>query len=101
MFAVVMVAALLAFWLLLSVKVLKQYECGVIFRLGKVLPRPRGPGLIFVAWPIDRMVRVDLKEAGLTPAPEVILRDNVAAIVNLVVCFRPGEPSKSVGQRDN
>src|SRR2546426_12395192 len=102
MIPVAMVAGLLAFWVLLSVKVLKEYECGVIFRLGKVLPRPKGPGLVLVAWPIDRMVRVDLRTAALSvPPPELNLRDNVAVTVNMVVYFRPVSPSKAGVQGDD
>ena len=54
----VFIVVAVVFWVMLSVKVLNEYERGVIFRLGKALPKPKGPGLIIVAWPIDRMVRV-------------------------------------------
>jgi regulator of protease activity HflC (stomatin/prohibitin superfamily) len=90
------------FWLLLSVKVLNEYERGVIFRLGKVLPKPKGPGLIIVAWPIDRMVRVSLRTVVLdVPPQDVITRDNVTVKVNAVVYFRVMDPLASVIQVEN
>jgi regulator of protease activity HflC (stomatin/prohibitin superfamily) len=90
------------FWLLLSIKVLNEYERGVIFRLGKVLPRPKGPGLIIVAWPIDRMVRVSLRTVVLdVPPQDVITRDNVTVKVNAVVYFRVMEPLKAVISVEN
>jgi regulator of protease activity HflC (stomatin/prohibitin superfamily) len=80
---VAVVAGLIVFWLLLSVKVLNEYERGVIFRLGKVLPKPKGPGLIIVAWPIDRMARVSLRTVVLdVPPQDVITRDNVTVKVS-------------------
>jgi regulator of protease activity HflC (stomatin/prohibitin superfamily) len=90
------------FWLLLSVKVLNEYERGVIFRLGKVLPKPKGPGLIIVAWPIDRMVRVSLRTVVLdVPPQDVITRDNVTVKVNAVVYFRVMDPLAAVIQVEN
>ncbi|OFV89427.1 MAG: hypothetical protein A2V74_08290 [Acidobacteria bacterium RBG_16_70_10] len=90
------------FWLLLSVKVLNEYERGVIFRLGKVLPKPKGPGLIIVAWPIDRMIRVSLRTVVLdVPPQDVITRDNVTVKVNAVVYFRVVDPLASVIQVEN
>jgi regulator of protease activity HflC (stomatin/prohibitin superfamily) len=92
----------IVFWLLLSVKVLNEYERGVIFRLGKVLPKPKGPGLIIVAWPIDRMVRVSLRTVVLdVPPQDVITRDNVTVKVNAVVYFRVMDPLSSVIQVEN
>ena len=55
---------LVVLWLMLSLKVLNEYERGVVFRLGSLLPQPKGPGLILVAWPVDRMVRINDKAAG-------------------------------------
>jgi regulator of protease activity HflC (stomatin/prohibitin superfamily) len=89
-------------WLLLSVKVLNEYERGVIFRLGKVLPRPKGPGLVIVAWPIDRMVRVSLRTVVLdVPPQDVITRDNVTVKVNAVLYFRVVDPLNAVIQVEN
>jgi regulator of protease activity HflC (stomatin/prohibitin superfamily) len=90
------------FWLLLSVKVLNEYERGVIFRLGKLLPRAKGPGLVIVAWPIDRMVRISLRTIVLdVPPQDVITRDNVTVKVNAVVYFRVVDPLSAVVQVEN
>jgi regulator of protease activity HflC (stomatin/prohibitin superfamily) len=96
------VVGLFVFWLLLSVKILNEYERGVVFRLGKVLPHAKGPGLIVVAWPIDRMVRVSLRTIVLDiPPQDVITRDNVTVKVNAVVYFRVMDPIKAVVQVEN
>jgi regulator of protease activity HflC (stomatin/prohibitin superfamily) len=93
---------LFVFWILLSVKVLNEYERGVIFRLGKLLPQPKGPGLVIVAWPIDRMVRVSLRTVVLdVPPQDVITRDNVTVKVNAVVYFRVVDPRSAVVQVEN
>ena len=80
-----------------SIKVLREYERGVIFRLGKLLPEPKGPGVVLVFTPIDRMVRVSLRTVVLdVPPQDIITRDNVSVKVNAVVYFRvmdPGRPS--------
>src|SRR6266849_1189426 len=84
-------------WLLNSIKILREYERGVIFRLGRLLPEPKGPGLIFVFAPFDRMVRVSLRlEALEVPAQDVVTRDNVTVKVNAVIYFRIVEPTKAV-----
>src|ERR1700704_3973125 len=76
-------------WLLNSIKVLREYERGVIFRLGRVLAEPKGPGLIFVFAPFDRMVRVSLRIDTLeVPPQDLVTRDNVTVKVNAVVYFR-------------
>ena len=67
-----------AFYLISSIKILREYERGVIFRLGRVLPQPKGPGLILVFAPIDRIVRLSLRlETIEVPAQDVVTRDNV------------------------
>ncbi len=99
---IIFVAGAVVFWLLLSVKVLNEYERGVVFRLGKLLPEPKGPGLVIVAWPVDRMVRVSLRTVVLdVPPQDVITRDNVTVKVNAVVYFRVVDPLKSVVQVEN
>jgi regulator of protease activity HflC (stomatin/prohibitin superfamily) len=99
---VAIIAGLVIFWLLLSVKVLNEYERGVIFRLGKLLPQPKGPGLIIAAWPIDRIVRISLRTVVLdVPPQDVITRDNVTVKVNAVVYFRPVDPARAVVQVEN
>jgi regulator of protease activity HflC (stomatin/prohibitin superfamily) len=84
-------------YLLSSIKILAEYERGVIFRLGRVLGKPKGPGVIFVFAPIDRMVRISLRlEAMEVPAQDVVTRDNVTVKVNAVIYFRIVEPTKAV-----
>jgi regulator of protease activity HflC (stomatin/prohibitin superfamily) len=96
------VAGAVVFWLLLSVKVLNEYERAVVFRLGKLLPQPKGPGLVIVAWPVDRMVRVSLRTVVLdVPPQDVITRDNVTVKVNAVVYFRVVDPVNAVVQVEN
>ncbi len=96
------IGLLVVFWLLQSLKVLNEYERGVIFRLGKLLPAPKGPGLTLVVWPIDRMVRVSLRTVVLdVPPQDVITRDNVTVKVNAVVYFRVMDPLKAVVQVEN
>ena len=93
---------IVVFWLLVSVKVLNEYERGVIFRLGKLLPTAKGPGLVLVAWPIDRMVRISLRTVVLdVPPQDVITRDNVSVKVNAVVYFRVMDPVRAVVQVEN
>jgi regulator of protease activity HflC (stomatin/prohibitin superfamily) len=100
--APLVVGLLVAFWLLQSLKVLNEYERGVIFRLGKLLPVPKGPGLTLVVWPIDRIVRVSLRTVVLdVPPQDVITRDNVTVKVNAVVYFRVMDPLKAVVQVEN
>src|SRR6266566_7354957 len=89
-------------WLLNSIKILREYERGVIFRLGRSLPQPKGPGLIFVFAPFDRMVRVSLRIDTLeVPAQDVITRDNVSVKVNAVIYFRVIEPRLAVVEVTN
>ena len=84
-------------WLLNSIKILREYERGVIFRLGRVLSEPKGPGLIFVFAPIDRMVRVSLRIDTLeVPPQDVVTRDNVTVKVNAVIYFRVVDPRLAV-----
>lgn len=84
-------------YLISSIKILAEYERGVIFRLGRVLPQPKGPGVILVFAPIDRIVRISLRvETMEVPAQDVVTRDNVTVKVNAVVYFRVVEPTKAV-----
>jgi regulator of protease activity HflC (stomatin/prohibitin superfamily) len=93
----VIIIALIVLYLLNSIKILKEYERGVIFRLGRVLSKPKGPGLIFVFPPIDRMVRVSLRIVVMDiPPQDVITKDNVTVKVNAVVYFRVMEPQNAV-----
>src|SRR5512147_74616 len=85
-----------------SIKILAEYERGVIFRLGKLLPAPKGPGVALVFFPIDRMVRVGLRTVVLdVPPQDVITRDNVSVKVNAVVYFRVMDPQKAIVEVEN
>ncbi len=91
------VGVIVAFYLLSSIKILNEYERAVIFRLGKLLDRPKGPGVILVFAPIDRMVRVSLRTIVMdVPPQDVITRDNVSVKVNAVVYFRVMDPRKAI-----
>ncbi len=84
-------------YLISSIKILAEYERGVIFRLGRVRPEPKGPGVILVFAPIDRIVRISLRvEAFEVPSQDVVTRDNVTVKVNAVIYFRVVEPTKAV-----
>ncbi len=97
MYTVLIVVSLVVLYLLNAIKVLREYERGVIFRLGRVLAKPKGPGLIFVFPPIDRIVRVSLRIVVMDiPPQDVITKDNVSVKVNAVVYFRVMEPQKAV-----
>jgi len=86
-----------AVYLLSSIKILPEYERGVIFRLGRLLPEAKGPGIFLVFSPIDRMVRVSLRqEAFEVPPQDIITRDNVTLKVNAVVFLRVIEPRRAV-----
>jgi len=89
--------AIVGIWLLNSIKILREYERGVIFRLGRVLPEPKGPGLIFVFAPFDRIVRVSLRVDTLeVPPQDLVTRDNVTVKVNAVVYFRVLQPKLAI-----
>ncbi len=91
------IIALVIMYLLNAIKILKEYERGVIFRLGRVLSKAKGPGLIFVFPPIDKMVRVSLRIVVMDiPPQDVITKDNVSVKVNAVVYFRVMEPQRAV-----
>jgi regulator of protease activity HflC (stomatin/prohibitin superfamily) len=84
-------------YLISSIKILAEYERGVIFRLGHVLPAPKGPGVVFVFAPMDRMARISLRiETMEVPAQDVVTRDNVTLKVNAVIYFRIVDPIKAI-----
>jgi regulator of protease activity HflC (stomatin/prohibitin superfamily) len=95
--AILIPILIIVIYLISSIKILAEYERGVVFRLGRVLSQPKGPGVILVFAPIDRMVRISLRiEAMEVPAQDIITRDNVTVKVNAVVYFRVVDPSKAV-----
>jgi regulator of protease activity HflC (stomatin/prohibitin superfamily) len=84
------------------VKVLREYERGVVFRLGRLFPEPKGPGVVFLIPGVDRIVKVDLRTITLNvPAQEVITKDNVPAKVNAVAYFRIVDPRAAIVQVEN
>jgi len=94
--------AILVIYLLSSIKILREYERAVIFRLGRLLAQPKGPGVCLVFAPIDRMVRVSLRIDTLeVPAQDVITRDNVTVKVNAVLYFRVIDPRLAVVEVSN
>jgi regulator of protease activity HflC (stomatin/prohibitin superfamily) len=99
---VLIILFIIAIYLIASIKILAEYERGVIFRLGKLLPRPKGPGVILVFAPIDRMVRVSLRTIALeVPPQDVITRDNVSVKVSAVLYYRVIDPSRAIVEVEN
>src|SRR5580704_8566383 len=96
------IIVIVVLYLLSSIKILREYERAVIFRLGRVLTTPKGPGLVLVFAPIDRMVRVSLRIDTLeVPAQDVVTRDNVTVKVNAVIYFRVMEPRLAIVEVSN
>jgi regulator of protease activity HflC (stomatin/prohibitin superfamily) len=96
------VIAIIVLYLLNSIKILREYERGVIFRLGRVLGAPKGPGIILVFRPIDQMVRISLRQEVLeVPAQDVITRDNVTIKVNAVVTLYVVDPNAAAIKVNN
>ena len=89
--------AIVVLYLLNCIKILREYERGVIFRLGRALPQPKGPGIIFVFRPLDQIVRVSLRQEVMeVPPQDVITKDNVTIKVNAVITMRVLNPAKAV-----
>src|SRR6266705_4058333 len=89
-------------WFFNSLNVLREYERGVIFRVGRLLPEPKGPGLIWVLFPIDRIVRVSMRTITMdVPTQDVISSDNVSVKVNAVVYFRVVDPRRAIVEVEN
>ena len=106
MAAVLIIVAILLFLLVLflisAIKVAREYERGIVFRLGRLLPSPKGPGLFILIPVVDRMVKVDLRTITLTvPPQEVITKDNVPVRVNAVAYFRIVDPKAAIVQIEN
>jgi len=96
------IGVLAVLYLLSSIQILAEYERGVIFRLGKLLPQPKGPGVVLVFRPIDRIVRISLRTVVLdVPPQDIITRDNVSVKVNAVVYFRVVDPRRAVVEVEN
>jgi regulator of protease activity HflC (stomatin/prohibitin superfamily) len=94
--------ALLILYLLSTINILREYERAVVFRLGRLVPEAMGPGLIFIFWPIYRMVRVSLRTVTLeVPPQDVITRDNVSVKVNAIVYFRVMNAPRAIVEVEN
>ncbi len=88
---------LIIIYIISCIKILKEYERGVIFRLGRVLSQPKGPGIFFILKPLDKMVVVDLRTITLdVPSQDIITKDNVSVKVNAVVYYKVLDPIKAV-----
>src|SRR5262252_196124 len=93
---------LVVLFLISAIKVAREYERGIVFRLGRLLPEPKGPGLFLLIPIVDRMVKVDLRTITLAiPPQEVITKDNVPVRVNAVAYFRIVEPKNAIVQVEN
>src|SRR5215510_2549257 len=100
--ALIVVLFLLVLFLISAIKVAREYERGIVFRLGRLLPQPKGPGLFILIPIVDRMVKVDLRTITLNiPPQEVITKDNVPARVNAVAYFRAVDPKAAIVNVEN
>jgi len=89
-------------YVLSALNILPEYERGVVFRLGRLLPEAKGPGVVFAFWPVDRIVRVSLRTVTLdVPPQDIITRDNVTVSVNAVVYFRVLDPRLAIVDVEN
>jgi regulator of protease activity HflC (stomatin/prohibitin superfamily) len=94
--------AIVILYLWSTVNILKEYERGVVFRLGRLLPNAMGPGVIFIFWPIYKMVRVSLRTVTLdVPPQDIITRDNVSVKVNAIVYFRVMNAPRAIVEVEN
>jgi regulator of protease activity HflC (stomatin/prohibitin superfamily) len=99
---VIALAFLVVIFLFSAIKVAREYERGIVFRLGRLFPEPKGPGLFILIPVVDRMVKVDLRTITLNiPPQEVITKDNVPVRVNAVAYFRIVEPKNAIVQVEN
>src|SRR6184192_3285653 len=100
--ALVVVLFLVVLFLISAINVAREYERGIVFRLGRLLPEPKGPGLFLLIPVVDRMIKVDLRTITLKiPPQEVITKDNVPARVTAVAYFRIVEPKAAIVQIEN
>src|SRR5262245_42549386 len=102
-YIIVLVLVLLVLLVVLAgIKVIREYERAIVFRLGRLFPRPKGPGIFYLIPLVDKMVKVDLRTITLNvPPQDVITRDNVPVRVNAVAYFRIVEPKAAVVQVEN
>ncbi|HYO14907.1 MAG TPA: slipin family protein [Thermoanaerobaculia bacterium] len=101
-YAIVAIVVVGLFILFRWINILNEYERAVTFWLGRLAPRPKGPGLVFIFWPFERMIKVSLRTVVLdVPPQDVITRDNVSVKVNAVVYFRVVEPGRAIVEVEN
>ena len=99
---VLILVGILILYVFSVINVLREYERGVIFRLGRLLPDPKGPGLILVFWPLDRMEKISLRTVTMdVPSQDVITRDNVSVKVNAIIYFRVVDANRAVVSVEN
>src|SRR6202045_1249244 len=99
---VLVVIVIVVLYIFNSIKILKEYERGVVFRLGRLLPTPKGPGVVLIFRPFDQMVRITLRQEAMeVPSQDIITRDNVTLKVNAVITLRVVDPVKAVVQVSN
>src|SRR6202521_4301470 len=93
---------ILLIWIFKCLNIMREYERAVVFRLGRVLKKEKGPGLVLIFWPIDKIAKVSLRVVTLDVPPQhVITRDNVSLKVNAVVYFRVVSATKAITEVEN
>ena len=98
----VVVVVIGVIYLYSTINILREYERGVIWRLGRLLPEPKGPGIVLVFRPVDRITRVSLRTVTLeVPPQDIITRDNVSVKVNAIVYFRVMNPNRAINEVEN
>jgi regulator of protease activity HflC (stomatin/prohibitin superfamily) len=99
---VTMLVFIVLIWIIRCLNIMREYERAVVFRLGRVLKKPKGPGIVLILWPIDKIVKVSLRVVTWeVPPQDVITRDNVSMKVNAVVYFRVVEAIQAVVEVEN
>jgi regulator of protease activity HflC (stomatin/prohibitin superfamily) len=94
--------AILLLYIWSTINILREYERGVVFRLGRLLPEAKGPGLVLIFWPVYRMIRVSLRTITLdVPPQDIITRDNVSVKVNAIVYFRVMNAPRAIVEVEN
>jgi regulator of protease activity HflC (stomatin/prohibitin superfamily) len=100
--ALLLGVAIVLLYLWSTINILREYERGVLFRLGRLVPAPAGPGLVFIFWPVYKLVRVSLRTVTLeVPSQDIITRDNVSVKVNAIVYFRVMNALRAIVEVEN
>ncbi|HWN41033.1 MAG TPA: slipin family protein [Thermoanaerobaculia bacterium] len=102
LYGIIVVAVLAIFVVSRWINILNEYERAVTFWLGRLAPKPKGPGLVFIFWPFEKMVKVSLRTVVMdVPPQDIITRDNVSVKVNAVVYFRVVDPNRAIAEVEN